>query len=64
VVDTVVERLSADPCQFPVIYKKVRRAFVRRFPYALLFVIEDDDTLTVIAMFHGSRNPVDWQKRV
>jgi hypothetical protein len=46
-----------------VIYKNVRRALLRRFPYALMFVIEADETLTVIACFHGSRDPEHWQKR-
>ena len=63
-VDTVVERMSATPRQFHVIYKSVRRVLLRRFPYALMFVIEADETLTVIACFHGSRDPVHWQKRV
>jgi plasmid stabilization system protein ParE len=62
-VDAVVQRMSATPRQFPVIYKSVRRALLRRFPYALIFVIEADETLTVIACFHGSRDPAHWQKR-
>ena len=61
-VDAVVQRMSNAPHQFPVIYKSVRRALLRRFPYALLFVIEDDEALTVIACFHGSRDPAHWQK--
>jgi plasmid stabilization system protein ParE len=62
-VDAVIERMSAGPLQFPVIYRNVRRALLRRFPYALLFVIEPDDTLTVVACFHGSRDPAHWQRR-
>jgi plasmid stabilization system protein ParE len=62
-VDAVVERMSDTPRQFPVIYKNVRRALLRRFPYALMFVIEADETLIVIACFHGSRDPAHWQKR-
>jgi plasmid stabilization system protein ParE len=62
-VDVVVRRMSAIPRQFPVIYKNVRRTLLRRFPYALMFVIEADGTLIVIACFHGSRDPVHWQKR-
>ena len=62
-VDAVIERMSASPRQFPVIYRNVRRALLRRFPYALMFVIEADDTLAVIACFHGSRDPAHWQKR-
>jgi plasmid stabilization system protein ParE len=62
-VDATVIRISANPQQFPIIHKNVRRALLRRFPYALMFVIEADGTLTVIACFHGSRDPAHWQKR-
>jgi len=63
-VDAVAERLSANPLQFPVVYKNVRRALLRRFPYSLFFVIEDDtDAVLVIACFHASRDPSQWQKR-
>lgn len=64
-VVTTVERMSANPRQFPVVYQQVRRALLRRFPYVLMFVIEQDadETLTVIACFHGSRDPVRWEKR-
>jgi len=59
----MTDRMSASPRQFPVIYKSVRRALLRRFPYALMFVIEPDDTLTVIACFHGRRDPARWRRR-
>ena len=62
-VDAVVERMSATPRQFPVIHKNLHRALLRRFPYALMFVIEADETLTVIACFHGSRDPAHWRER-
>jgi plasmid stabilization system protein ParE len=63
-VDAVVQRISANPRQFPVVYKRIRRALLRRFPYALMFVIEADESLTVIACFHGSRDPARWQERM
>jgi hypothetical protein len=55
--------MGANPRQFPVIYKDVRRTLRRRFPYTLMFVIEAHETLTVIACFHGSRDPAHWQER-
>jgi hypothetical protein len=55
--------MSANPWQFPVVYKSIRRALLRHFPYALMFVIEADETLTVIACFHGSRDPARWQEQ-
>ena len=62
-VDAVIQRMSANPWQFPVVYKSIRRALLRHFPYALMFVIEADETLTVIACFHGSRDPARWQEQ-
>ena len=62
-VDAVVQSMSFNPRQFPVVYKSIRRALLRRFPYALMFVVETDETVTVIACFHGSRDPAHWQKR-
>lgn len=62
-VEAGIERMSANPQQFPVIYKSIRRALIRRFPYALMFVVDADETITVIACFHGSRDPKHWQER-
>ena len=36
---------------------------VRRFPYALFFVVEQQ-TLFVIACFHVSHDPSQWQRHV
>jgi plasmid stabilization system protein ParE len=63
-VDTLIERMSANPLQFPVVYKSVRRALLHRFPYALMFAIDADGALIVLACFHGSRDPAHWQKRI
>ena len=63
-VDDAAERLSDNPLQFPVVYKNVRRALLRRFPYSLFYIIEDKaDTVLVIACFHASRHPSHWQRR-
>ena len=61
-VDALIERITDNPLRFPIVFKNVRRALLRRFPYSLFFVVEDD-ALIVIACFHASRNPLRWQKR-
>jgi plasmid stabilization system protein ParE len=63
-VDALIRRMSQNPMHFQVVFKNVRRALLRRFPYSLLFVIEEDDTVLVITCFHASRDPAHWQKRV
>ena len=61
-IDALTERMSTNPLQFPIVFKNVRRALLRRFPYSLFFVVEGD-TLLVIACFHASRDPAQWQER-
>jgi plasmid stabilization system protein ParE len=61
-IDSLIERMSDNPRQFPAVFKNLRRALLRRFPYSLFFVVEDDAVI-VIACFHASRDPSHWQKR-
>ena len=61
-VEATAERISAGPGQFPVVFKTVRRARLRTFPYSLFFVAQEE-TSFVIACFHASRNPARWQMR-
>ena len=61
-IDSLAERMSTNPQQFPIVFKNVRRALLRRFPYALFFAVAGD-ALFVIACFHASRDPLQWQKR-
>ena len=61
-IDALIDRMIDNPGQFPVVSKNVRRALLRRFPYSLFFVVEEN-ALVVIACFHASRDPSHWQER-
>jgi len=61
-IEVQTERMSAHPLQFPIVFKNVHRALLRRFPYSLFFVVEGD-TLFVIGCFHASRDPEQWRQR-
>lgn len=41
---------------------EARRKLVRRFPYALIYLAEDEH-IEIIAVFHTSRDPAVWQGR-
>jgi len=62
-IDYQVERILANPLQFPRMLADVHRAKLRRFPYGLFFR-SSDEAIYVIACFHSSRNPIVWQSRV
>lgn len=62
-VDACLSSIGRNPSAYSLIYKKVRRAFIRRFPYGVFYVF-DQDLITVIACFHSRRNPKSWKKRL
>jgi toxin ParE1/3/4 len=55
--------MAINPRQFPVIFKTLRRAQTKKFPYALIFSMEADGLL-IVACFHSKRDPKHWQRRV
>ena len=60
--DALIERIAQNPLQFPEIENGVRRALLRRFPYAVYFVAADCPT--VIAVLHQRRNPTMLKQRI
>jgi plasmid stabilization system protein ParE len=62
-IENVVERMAANPRQFAVVFKTLRRPRAHKFPYSLFFSIEANELL-VVACFHGNRDPKHWQGRV
>jgi len=55
-------RIERFPFQFPIVYKTVRRALLKRFPYSMYFELKDDEA-SVIAVVHQRRNPAVWMAR-
>lgn len=62
-VDACLSSVSRNPEQYPLVYKNVHRALLRKFPYAIFYFVFDD-TVVVIACFHTRRNPEGWKDRV
>lgn len=62
-VDACLSNVGRNPLAYPIIHKQARRALIRRFPYGILYVF-DQETVSVIACFHGKRNPKSWQERL
>jgi toxin ParE1/3/4 len=61
-VDTVFARIVEAPLSYPRVHGDTRRAFVRRFPYAVYFHTRPDE-IVVLAVMHGRRHPRRWQSR-
>lgn len=61
-LDETLARVSALPSSYPIVHGEKRRALVPRFPYGLYFALVDD-TVVVIGLVHGHRDPLAWQSR-
>ncbi len=61
-VETTVTAILQDPLAYPRVKGDIRRAVVRRFPYAVYFRPIDDEII-VLAVMHGRRNPRHWRSR-
>lgn len=61
-VDAAVHAIVRKPQQFAKVHKTVRRALLRRFPYAVFFLVEGT-RIIILAFFHVKRDPKQWQER-
>ena len=63
-IEACLSGVTRSPLAYQVVkVPNIRRAVVRRFPYALFYLV-DDDAIVVIAVFNIKRRPIDWLRRI
>jgi toxin ParE1/3/4 len=62
-LEAILDRIRDNPHQYPAVHREVRRALMRRFPYGV-FYLADENQIVVLAVFHGRRDPKHWLKRI
>jgi plasmid stabilization system protein ParE len=61
-VFTTIDRIIEYPNAWQKFLKETRRCLLRRFPYGIVYIVEDD-TLVIFAVAHTHRNPDYWIDR-
>lgn len=61
-LDAAVQSVKRNPLAYQKIYKDIRRVLLRKFPYALFYILEEN-RIVVIACFHQRRSEIDWLRR-
>lgn len=51
-IDQALQRISDAPNRFPRVYRQLRRAIVRQFPFAIFYQVTKDE-IQVFAVFHS-----------
>ena len=62
-IDTTIEQILLFPEAGPMTAGKIRKALLRRFPYAILYEARSDEVV-IIAVMHGKRRPGIWRERL
>ncbi len=62
-VQRTLDRIAAFPDAWPVLSERTRRCRMRRFPYGLIYRVQED-TLLIVAVMHLQRHPDAWRDRV
>jgi len=61
-LEEAFSKIKRSPEAYPVIYKDVHRILIRRFPYGIFYLIEQDK-IVIVAVFHCMRDPKRWKLR-
>lgn len=61
--EEAIVRIQRMPRMYAMVFRDVRRAKIRTFPYLIYYRVQPD-RIEVIAVLHGSRDPRLWQIRV
>ena len=61
-VEEAIRRIIEAPMAWRVLDDDVRRCLTRRFPYGVLYTVEEDFIL-IVAVMHGHREPGYWKGR-
>jgi plasmid stabilization system protein ParE len=57
-----LEFVVENPLLANVVYRGLRKRKLNRFPYIVVYKASTKD-ISVVSIFHGSRNPMIWKKR-
>lgn len=61
-LDAALQTIKRNPHAGQKIYKDARRVLLRKFPYAVFYLVEENK-IVVIACFHQKRSEIDWLRR-
>ena len=63
-IETTLAKINRNPDAYPVVFgNEIRRAVVNKFPFSIYFMV-DDEFVSILSIFHNSRNPLIWRGRV
>lgn len=62
-VEEAINKIREYPTRWQTIDGNIRRCLTRKFPYGILYTIEEDYIL-ILAVMHCNRRPGYWKARI
>ncbi len=59
----ILAAISSQPERYPLVFDELREALVPGYPFVIHYR-RLPDRVTVYSIFHTSRDPTEWQKRI
>ena len=63
-VDQTIERILMFPLAWGKISSDFHHCHLRKFPYTLIYTIENDDLVVIVSLFHQRREPQSWRQNL
>lgn len=61
-LDAALQFIKRNPLAYQKIHKDIRRVLLRKFPYAVFYIVEENQ-IVIIACFNQKRSEIDWLRR-
>jgi toxin ParE1/3/4 len=62
-IEKTIRRIMENPCACQLVGEEIRQALVARFPYSILYIVEPDNCIRIVAVAHHKRRPGYWGER-
>ncbi len=62
-VDAGISFINRNPEVHPIEYKGTRKHVIKRFPYKIIYLVEEENII-ILAVIHGKRRPDLIKKRI
>lgn len=62
-IEKTINIIKRNPLAYPIIKQNIRNAVIMKFPYSILYIIENDK-IYLLAIMHQKRKPLYWKNRI
>lgn len=59
-LEEALDKIQRTPEMYPIVHRDIRCLLIRGFPYGIFYTARKD-IITILAVFHGHRDPKHWK---